>query len=274
VGADISKSTAKHNVINLLQVTDTHLFATAEKDLLGVKTQLSYRHVIDAILQNQQPFDAVLATGDISQDNTLASYQYFAQHIKRLDKPCYWLPGNHDNIPLMVDALKAEGVLSDKHKVVGDWQIILLDSQLSGSPSGYLSPEQLALLDKQLSLHPDKHALVVLHHNTYPVGCKWLDQHILRNPDAFLAILAKHPQAKHVLFGHVHQQVDEVHDGIHFMASPSTCFQFKPHCDEFTLDSRAPGWRYLQLHSDGSINSQVWRLSNNDFNPDLESKGY
>jgi len=76
------------------------------------------------------------------------------------------------------------------------------------------------------------------------------------------------------LFGHVHQEVDATYDGIRFIASPSTCFQFKPHCDEFTLDIRAPGWRYLQLHSDGSINSQVWRLSNNDFNPDLASKGY
>ena len=274
MGADISKLTVKHNVINLLQVTDTHLFATAEKDLLGVQTQSSYRHVIDAILQNQQPFDAVLATGDISQDNTPASYQYFAQHIKRLNKPCYWLPGNHDNIPLMADALRAEGVLADKYKIVGDWQIILLDSQLTGSPAGYLAPEQLLLLDEQLSAHPDKYALVVLHHNVYPVGCKWLDQHLLRNADAFLAILAKHSQANHVLFGHVHQQLDKTYAGIHFMASPSTCFQFKPHCDEFTLDSRAPGWRYLQLHSDGSINSQVWRLSNNDFNPDLESKGY
>ena len=136
MGADISKLTAKHNVINLLQVTDTHLFATAEKDLLGVKTQQSFSHVIDAILQNQQPFDAVLATGDISQANSIASYQYFAQHIKRLDKPCYWLPGNHDNIPLMADALKSEGVLSDRYKVVGDWQLILLDSQLKGAPGG------------------------------------------------------------------------------------------------------------------------------------------
>ncbi|MFT5880057.1 MAG: Icc protein [Moritella sp.] len=274
MGAEISKLSATHNVINLLQVTDTHLFATAEKNLLGVNTQLSYRRVIDAILQNQQPFDAVLATGDISQDNTIASYQYFAEHIHRLAKPCYWLPGNHDNIPLMVAALHDAGVQADKHKVIGDWQIILLDSQLSGSPAGYLSPEQLTLLDTQLSCYPDKHALVVLHHNVYPVGCKWLDQHILRNSVDFLAILAKHPQAKHVLFGHVHQQLDDVYDGVTYMASPSTCFQFKPACDDFTLDDRAPGWRYLQLHADGSVTTQVWRLSNNDFNPDLQSTGY
>ena len=262
------------NVINLLQVTDTHLFATAEQDLLGVKTQLSYCQVIDAILENQQLFDAVLATGDISQDNSVASYQYFSMHIKRLGKPCYWLPGNHDNIPLMAEALQSQGILADKYKVVGDWHIILLDSQLTGSPAGYLSPTQLALLDSQLSRHPDKHALVVLHHNVYPVGCQWLDQHILRNPKEFLAVLAKHPQAKHVLFGHVHQQVDKVYDGVTFMASPSTCFQFKPGCAEFTLDAQAPGWRYLQLHSDGHISTQVCRLAKNDFNPDLQSKGY
>lgn len=274
MGVVQSQSSVKDEVINLLQVTDTHLFATPEQDLLGVKTQQSYQHVIDAVLQNQQQFDAVLATGDISQDNSIASYQFFSKHIQRLGKPCYWLPGNHDNIPLMHEALIADGIHPHKHQVVGNWQVILLDSQLTGSPAGFLSAEQLQLLDEQLALHPDKFALVVLHHNVYPVGCKWLDQHILRNSDEFLAVLAKHPQAKHVLFGHVHQQLDRVYDGVTFMASPSTCFQFKPECDEFTLDEKAPGWRYLQLHPDGSLTTQVWRLSSNDFNPDLKSTGY
>lgn len=274
MGVEKSPSSVADGIINLLQITDTHLFATAEQDLLGVKTQESYCQVIDAVLQNQQSFDAVLATGDISQDNSIASYQFFSQHIRRLNKPCYWLPGNHDNIPLMHDALVAEGIYPHKYQVVGNWQIILLDSQLSGSPAGYLAPEQLALLDERLSLHPDKFALIVLHHNVHPVGCQWLDQHRLRNPDKFCAILAKHPQAKHVLFGHVHQQLDKVYDDITYMASPSTCFQFKPHCEDFTLDGQAPGWRYLQLHPDGEVTTQVWRLSNNDFNPDLKSTGY
>lgn len=274
MAAEKSQLSSNKGVISLLQVTDTHLFADPQQDLLGVKTQASYQAVIDAIIQNQQTFDAVLATGDISQDNSLDSYHFFAKQIHRLKKPCYWLPGNHDDIPKMAEALKNEGILSDKQKVVGNWQIILLDSQLTGVPAGRLAPEQLAFLDRHLGLHPDKHALVVLHHNVYPVGCQWLDQHVLQNADEFLAVMVKHPQAKNVIFGHVHQQIDVTFDGIRYLASPATCMQFKPHCDEFTLDEQAPGWRYLQLYPDGRLETQVWRLSNNDFNPDMQSKGY
>jgi Icc protein len=41
---------------------------------------------------------------------------------------------------------------------------------------------------------------------------------------------------------------------------PSTCFQFKPKCKDFTLDEIAPGYRVLQLYPNGHIETQVHRL--------------
>lgn len=82
------------------------------------------------------------------------------------------------------------------------------------------------------------------------MGCAWLDQHNLKNADDLFAVLARHPQQKTILFGHVHQEFDEVHHGVRLIASPSTCIQFKPLSDGFALDESgglalshpAPGW--------------------------------
>ena len=106
------------------------------------------------------------------------------------------------------------------------------------------------------------------------MGCAWLDQHNLKNADDLFAVLARHPQQKTILFGHVHQEFDEVYQGVRLIASPSTCIQFKPLSDGFALDESGPGWRYLTLHSDGRIASQVWRLPVGQFVPDPDATGY
>ncbi len=41
------------------------------------------------------------------------------------------------------------------------------------------------------------------------------------------------------------------------MSTPSTCAQFLPNSDDFALDSRPPGYRWLELSSDGSISTRV-----------------
>ena len=129
-------------------------------------------------------------------------------------------------------------------------------------------------LDQALRQHPERHALIALHHQAVPVGCAWLDQHNLKNADDLFAVLARHPQQKTILFGHVHQEFDEVHRGVRLIASPSTCIQFKPLSDGFALDESGPGWRYLTLHPDGRIASQVWRLPVGQFVPDPDATGY
>jgi len=160
-------------------------------------------------------------------------------------------------------------------QLVGEhWQVILLDSQVYGTPHGWLSHLQLAELEAALQQHPEKYALICLHHHTFPVGSIWLDQHDLKNANDFLTLLARYPQVKAVMCGHVHQEYDQIHQGIRFLTSPSTCIQFKPLSVDFSLDTMSPGWRYLQLYPDGRLATQVWRLDPGQFVPDLQSTGY
>ncbi|WP_117235731.1 3',5'-cyclic-AMP phosphodiesterase [Vibrio maerlii] len=261
--------------IRLLQITDTHLFARTDGALLSVKTQHSFEAVVAEILAQQLEFDAILATGDISQDHTSISYQKFAKGIQPLDKQCFWLPGNHDFKMNMDAVFPSEQISAQPHVLLGEhWQMILLDSQVEGVPHGRLSEEQLELLDNTLAQNPDKHSLVVLHHHSVLVGSKWLDQHTLHDAHEFWDVVNKHDNVKAVVCGHVHQDLNTMHQGVQVIATPSTCVQFKPNSDDFALDEQSPGWRELELYADGRLETKVGRLPGNQFMPDFESDGY
>lgn len=266
--------------VRLLQITDTHLFADEEGALLGINTLQSYHAVLDAIvaeqqIAEQQPVDLIVATGDLAQDHSLEAYDRFADGISRLDSPCVWLPGNHDFQPAMVDGLRGKGIQPSKQVLLGDhWQLILLDSQVLGVPHGELSDYQLNWLAVRLDAHPERHAAILLHHHPLPSGCTWLDQHSLRNSHVLDEVLSSRPQAKVVLCGHIHQEMDLNWNGRRLLATPSTCIQFKAHCTNFTLDQLTPGWRYLDLLPDGRVETQVHRLTDQRFSPDMESEGY
>ncbi|MCG3865011.1 MULTISPECIES: 3',5'-cyclic-AMP phosphodiesterase [unclassified Photobacterium] len=259
----------------LLQITDTHLFANESGALLGVATQQSFHAVLNAVDASARKFDAIVATGDISQDHTPDSYQRFAEGIARWEQPCFWLPGNHDYQPTMASILPSEQIKDCEQVLVGEhWQVVLLDSQVAGVPHGELSHHQLALLDHALSLYPERHALVLLHHHPLPAGSAWLDQHQLHNSDALWQVIDKHTQVNAILCGHIHQELDRIHRGVRVLATPSTCIQFLPDSDDFALDQETPGWRYLELTAAGDIITHVERLEGNVFQPTFDSAGY
>ena len=60
-----------------------------------------------------------------------------------------------------------------------------------------------------------------------------------------------------VAFGHVHQDYDDVYEGIRILATPSTCAQFIPGSDDFAVDDNPPAYRRLTLNNDGSVDSQL-----------------
>lgn len=266
----------KHDqIVRLLQITDTHLFADPQTCLLGVNTAASFLSVLEEIQDQGIDFDAIIATGDISQDHTDASYQLFVDGLSRWQQPCYWLPGNHDYQQIMTQVLDQSTLIRCDQVLVGEhWQLVLLDSQVAGAPYGFLSQQQLYLLEAALALHPERYALVLLHHHPFCVGSQWLDQHKLQNDAEFWQTVQRNNKIKGVVCGHIHQALDIEYNGCRVLASPSTCIQFLPNSSNFTLDPENPGWREISLHSNGTISTQIGRIEGTDFHPDLTSSGY
>lgn len=263
----------------VLQITDTHLFAGKHQTLLGINTYESYHAVLDAlseaIASGAAAYDVVLATGDLVQDHSSAAYHHFAEGIKRLALPCFWLPGNHDFQPTMVDTLAAAGISSAKQILLGEyWQLILLDSQVSGVEYGEISEQQLAWLEQCLQAYPERYTLLSLHHHPIPCGCRWLDQHGLRNAPALAMLLARYPRVNTLLCGHIHQEWDVNWQRRRLLSTPSTCVQFTPNSSRFALDALSPGWRSFELMPEGELHTWISRLAGNRFLPDANAEGY
>jgi Icc protein len=154
------------------------------------------------------------------------------------------------------------------------WQLILLNSQVEGSVHGRLAQDQLDLLDQALSERPDLHSLVSFHHHPLPMGSRWIDRIGVKNADEVLAVIRRHNNVRCVLWGHVHQESDQLIDGVRYMSTPSTCVQFTPKSEEFSVDTLAPGYRWLDLCADGSIATGVSRVEGIAFEIDYSVKGY
>jgi Icc protein len=257
----------------VVQLSDSHLFAEADGQLLGMKTRNSLKVVVDLVLGEQPQIDLLLATGDLSQDGTVDSYQAFREASEHINAPKRWLPGNHDELREMAIAAQQSDFLEPVVDV-GNWRITMLDSAVPGSVPGYLEDKQLQLLAQALSEAPQRHHLICLHHHPVPIGAAWMQPIGLRNPEALFSVLERFPQVRALLWGHVHQEFDQMRNGVRLMASPSTCIQFAPDSEDFKLDSLAPGYRWLRLHDDGQIETAVSRIDPGLFKVDLSGAGY
>ncbi|KAB7623014.1 3',5'-cyclic-AMP phosphodiesterase [Alkalilimnicola sp. S0819] len=260
--------------LRVLQITDTHLYADPGGRLAGLVTEQSCEAVINEALQRSWPVDLVLLTGDVVHDGSESGYRRVKARFEQLGVPTLVLPGNHDAPVTMRQVFRAGPVSYCAHHALGDWQFLMLDSTVAGESGGHLAEAELRRLDEALSADPRRHALVALHHHPVSMDSRWIDSIGVANAEALFAVLARHPQVRVLLWGHVHQAFDEVRDGLRLLATPSTCIQFRPRQDEFGLDEQPPGWRLLELHADGRVDTEVQRLNAGDLAVDLRCSGY
>ncbi|MBH2035487.1 MAG: 3',5'-cyclic-AMP phosphodiesterase [Pseudomonadales bacterium] len=264
---------ASDSSVLLVQLSDSHLFADADGKLLGMNTHDSLQRVIERVLDEQPLVDLILASGDLSQDGSLASYQRFRQLHEHIPAPARWFAGNHDELPAMQAACAGSDLLQPIIDL-GNWRIILLDTSIPGAVPGYCSAEQLALLEQALQTAGDRHVLVTFHHHPVSIGCRWMEPIGIRNPEALFAVTDRYPQVQAMLWGHIHQEFDQLRKGVRLLASPSTCVQFAPGSEEFQVDQDAPGYRWLRLYADGRLETAVSRVVGIHFEVDYSIKGY
>ena len=260
--------------VRVLQLTDCHLFADKDKELLGVNTSDSLDAVINSIQEQNFDYDFIAFTGDISQDYSLASYQHFAKKIARLEKPVFFLPGNHDDGPLMYRIFADLGVEIAKNVITPKWQFVFLNSEVYAVPHGWIQRKQLDYAAFCQRRSPTQHVCLLVHHLPLLVDSAWLDTQTMHNADEFNTYIHRISNVKLVLTGHVHQEFDATQRGIRYIATPSTSIQFTPKSNDFALDNLAPGWRYLNFNPDGSVDTKVYRLLNNTFVPNTDVDGY
>lgn len=244
------------SILRLVQLTDTHLYGDPARALRGVPTLPALRATLAAARSALDACDAILATGDLVNDDP-AGYAHFRTELAPLGRPVLCLPGNHDDVPAMHAALAQPPFQCGGTWDAGNWRVVLLDSTIAGEIGGQLGEAQLEFLQQALAATPRRHALVCVHHHPVALRSRWLDGVGMTNGAAMLDVIRKFNSVRAVVFGHVHQYYDAIHEGVRLLGTPSTCSQFRPRSDEFAVDDRPPAWRTLDLHADGTIDTVV-----------------
>jgi len=248
-------------MLNIIQITDCHLFAGLQETLKGVNTLNSLNAVVQDCCHKFPTPDLVLVTGDLSHDGSAASYRHVSSVLAELPAPLMFLPGNHDDVSVMQQQFSNGGISNERCRQMKGWNIIMLNTAMHDEEGGFLAVDELAFLDEMLQNWPEYPALVALHHPPVAVGSRWLDAIGLANSEEFFDVLDRYAQVRGVIFGHIHQAFDMQRKGVHLMGTPSTCIQFMPHDDVVALDYQKPGYRQLALHADGRVETSVIRIT-------------
>ena len=222
-------------------------------------TYASLRAVLDDYRSGDWQADIALVTGDLVHDDSAAAYGHFADLLGDLHLPVYCLPGNHDVRDLMQRALSAPAFHYCEPLAAGCWHIVGIDSCVTGSAGGHVSAAELDRLDAEIAGTTAPYVMVCLHHPPVLMQSRWLDSVGLDNREELLQRLAVSGKVRLVVFGHVHQPYDAVHDSMRIIGTPSTCRQFRQRSTLFAVDDNPPAYRRIELLDDGNINNElVW----------------
>lgn len=242
--------------IKVIQITDCHLYAETDGEYFGAKC---YPQLEQTCLHiHKANADLVVLTGDITNDHTEKSYQRLAEIVNRhlFDIPIAWLPGNHDEIQLMETYFSAPPFICEKHLILGNWQLFLMNSK-GPTPAGFVQPELLEsqqhLLEKHKIVAP--YAAAFMHHHPIPMNA-YIDKHICENGDAVLNVLTNESTWRFLAHGHVHTERASQHQHLQVLATPSTSIQFGQSKEWQQIDS-GPAYRVFELYPSGDWKTQV-----------------
>lgn len=243
--------------LSLIQLTDLHIARPAR---LIDGCQTTTHQTLDTVLDSvkQEDFDAVLCTGDITDAPHEGAYRDAFERLATLQRPVYCLPGNHDDAAMAAPLARDHGLQWDEEVRLGDWQLVFLDSSLDDDVHGGFSTRELERLDDLLIASNAPHTLVTLHHHPVPTESLWMDKLMLQRAGDLFDVLDRHTNIRGLLWGHIHQEFDQLRNGVRLLGSPSTSKQFTRFSEHYSVDaSLPPAFRRLRLKPTGEIETEV-----------------
>jgi 3',5'-cyclic-AMP phosphodiesterase len=217
---------------------------------------------VEAVLALRPLPDAVVVTGDIANGGAPTEYERAHELLAPLPMPVHVLPGNHDDRDALRErfAVPGDGPLQYVARV-GELRLVVCDTQLPGHDGGALDGGRLDWLEAQLD--GDVPTVVALHHPPVAIGLPVLDAIGIAESEraGFAELLARSPQVKRVIAGHVHRSVFATLRGCGVFACASTHLQapLEIGSQELRLVPETPA---IALHAalDGGIASHVQPL--------------
>jgi len=218
----------------ILQLSDTHLVAPPKLVSKKLDTYSLFGAAVDRVINDLTkigPIDAVVVTGDVSDDGSVGSYEAFREIIERIDLPYYVIPGNHDCRETMLGLFndsKYNAGVEKFHwvKRFGDMQLIGLDTVVPKSGGGIFDSVSLDFLASSLSSDPEIPTMIAMHHPPFISGVHFMDAISLKGSDAFAELLQSVPNDIRIICGHLHTMVVGSVGNRVAISSPATCSSF------------------------------------------------
>ena len=240
----------KLDVLQFVHITDTHILDIPDETFHSVNTKRSFESVLSDSLMRYPDIDFILITGDVSQTGSKESYTVFKSIIQQYDLPIYCVPGNHDTPKLLQQVIPNCPDETVNIIGLGKFSLVLINSWVKNQHYGKISQQCLRQLEKYLENNQDQFNIFAIHHPPILINSKWLDELGLENKREFLEIINKYSQDTLLLFGHIHQEVDQQKDQIRFLSTPSSCHQFKANSEVMhCVNKPPPAYRYIQLNT-------------------------
>ena len=242
----------------LVHLSDLHVGGSEN----GVDPIPRLEAVIEAVRGLPNRPDAVLVTGDLTDDGTGENYGAAREMLARLDLPLHVLPGNHDDRGRIRAAfdLPGEGEEPVNYSVdVGELRLVLFDSSVPGRNPGSYDADRLGWLDRELAAQPDRPTLLAVHHPPLATGiAEWDAINLDRNDrEALGEVVARHPQLRAILGGHLHRIAASTLSGCPVLAAPSTYLQVLPNYERDEIEWVDPPGFAIHVWSGGELASQV-----------------
>lgn len=220
----------------VLHLSDVHVTDPVSPLARFANGEERLRMVIDHLLENPVPLDAVVLTGDLVDRGSAEEYERLLPQLRRLRCAWFPLPGNHDDRaelrrvlgPHVPAAWSDDGPCNyclDLTTAAGEQvRLVLVDSSQPGFHSGRWSDVTLDWLGTTLAAAPQRRTLVFTHHPPVSTGLWHMDYGGAAGGEALEQIIASHPQVALVACGHVHRRLVMPWAGTILAAAPSLTF--------------------------------------------------
>jgi 3',5'-cyclic-AMP phosphodiesterase len=240
----------------LAQITDCHLLASADHYYQQVQPA---RHLaaIVAQLRTEQP-DAVLLTGDVTQDHSAASYQLLARLLSALHCPVFCLPGNHDDVNALQRLCQRLPFRPERNILLANWQLLLLDSK-GDTPAGVFPLAQQNWLATQCRQSSADAIWLFCHHHPLALN-SFIDKHGQQDEARLWQSISAEPRIQGIAHGHAHYAYQRRQHNIDIVGCPASSVQFLPTSDWQTIDA-GPQWCDWTFTVDGGVSWQFRQLA-------------
>lgn len=238
--------------MRIVHMSDLHL----TKDGVPIwetNTMDHFNKSID-IIRGMKDIDAIVVTGDISNDGSEWTYRYVDRLFSSLGIPTYCCPGNHDSLKVMLNEYKPSfyQVLPHSHIIKG-WKLLMLNSVIpdeeepnQNKARGFLLGESINCLKQELDYGLP--TIIALHHPPLEPG-GWLNRKLLENRKDFNELVSKYPNVRLVIYGHIHYFTDNLQNHIRYSSSTSVGFAFDKDLPKFQIADGLEGFSLIEIEN-------------------------